>query len=60
MTMFPQTFDPAQATGLSEAEATRRQQIEGFNELPQGTRRGVFPIAFEVMREPMFCCFNPA
>jgi len=49
-----QTFDPADATGLSEAEATRRQQAEGFNEMPQGTRRGVFAIALEVMREPMF------
>ncbi|WP_308734769.1 cation-translocating P-type ATPase [Humidesulfovibrio sp.] len=52
--MPPQIFDPAQATGLSEAEATRRQQTEGFNELPHGTRRGVFTIALEVMREPMF------
>ena len=52
--MSPQIFDPAHATGLSEAEATRRQQTEGFNELPQGTRRGVFAIALEVMREPMF------
>ncbi|PKN06649.1 MAG: ATPase [Deltaproteobacteria bacterium HGW-Deltaproteobacteria-8] len=52
--MPTQTFDPADATGLSEAEATRRQQAEGFNEMPQGTRRGVFSIALEVMREPMF------
>ncbi len=52
--MMPDRYDPAHATGLSEAEATRRQQAEGFNELPQGTRRGVFAIALEVMREPMF------
>ena len=52
--MPTRVFDPTQATGLSEAEATRRQQTEGFNELPQGTRRGVFAIALEVMREPMF------
>ena len=52
--MPPQTFDPAQAIGLSEVEAIRRQQAEGFNELPQGTRRGVLAIALEVMREPMF------
>ncbi|MDO9633211.1 MAG: cation-transporting P-type ATPase, partial [Humidesulfovibrio sp.] len=52
--MPTQTFDPADAPGLTEAEATRRQQAEGFNEMPQGTRRGVFAIALEVMREPMF------
>lgn len=47
-------FDPSHATGLSEAEATLRQQREGFNEMPQGAKRGVLAIAFEVMREPMF------
>ena len=52
--MMPDRYDPAQASGLSEAEAARRQQAEGFNEMPQGTRRGVFTIALEVMREPMF------
>ncbi len=53
-TMASQHFDPARATGLSEAEAARRQRAEGFNEMPQGTRRGVPAIALEVMREPMF------
>ena len=47
-------FDPSRATGLSEAEATLRQQSEGFNEIPQEAKRGVLSIAFEVMREPMF------
>lgn len=47
-------FDPSHVTGLSEAEATLRQQREGFNEMPQGAKRGVLSIAFEVMREPMF------
>lgn len=47
-------FDPSGATGLSEAEAALRLQREGFNEMPQGARRGVLSIAFEVMREPMF------
>ena len=47
-------FDPSHATGLSEAEASLRQQREGFNEMPQGAKRGVLAIAFEVMREPMF------
>ncbi|OGR38621.1 MAG: ATPase [Desulfovibrionales bacterium GWA2_65_9] len=52
--MTPDQFNPASATGLSEAEAARRQQTEGFNELPQSANRGVLAIALEVMREPMF------
>lgn len=52
--MEPTPFDPARATGLSEAEAVHRQRIEGFNEMPQGARRGVTSITLEVMREPMF------
>ncbi len=51
--MKPQ-FDSENATGLSEAEALHRQQSEGFNEIPQGAKRGLFTIALEVMREPMF------
>ena len=47
-------FDPSHVTGLSESEAILRQQREGFNEIPQGAKRGVLSIAFEVMREPMF------
>ena len=47
-------FDPSRVTGLSESEAILRQQREGFNEIPQGAKRGVLSIAFEVMREPMF------
>lgn len=52
--MVSETVDFTQATGLSKAEVARRQQAEGLNEIPQGTRRGVFSIALEVMREPMF------
>ncbi len=52
--MPTRVFDPTQATGLSETEAARRQQAEGFNELPQSASRSVFAIALEVMREPMF------
>lgn len=40
--------------GLSEAEVIRRRQAEGFNENPHASSRGVFAIAIEVMREPMF------
>ncbi|MDP2848855.1 MAG: cation-transporting P-type ATPase, partial [Humidesulfovibrio sp.] len=52
--MMPQPYHPTQTSGLSEAEAIQRQQAEGFNEIPQGSKRGVLTIAFEVMREPMF------
>jgi len=41
-------------SGLSEAEATQRLRLEGYNELPSSKRRNVFAIAFEVVREPMF------
>lgn len=39
--------------GLSEAEAARRLQTEGFNDLPRQTRRGAGRILAEVLREPM-------
>jgi Ca2+-transporting ATPase len=40
--------------GLSDAEASARQQAEGFNELPSSKPRSIFAIAWEVVREPMF------
>lgn len=40
--------------GITENEAKARQQQDGFNELPSQQKRGLFPIVFEVMREPMF------
>jgi P-type Ca2+ transporter type 2C len=40
--------------GLSDEEATRRLAEEGPNELPSAKKRGVFHIALEVIREPMF------
>ena len=39
--------------GLSEAEAARRLERYGRNELPSAKRRDVFRIALEVVREPM-------
>ncbi|NLV43390.1 MAG: cation-translocating P-type ATPase [Candidatus Hydrogenedentes bacterium] len=51
---MPWTFDEKTETGLSEAEAQRRFTEEGANELPSSARRGVFSIALEVIREPMF------
>jgi P-type Ca2+ transporter type 2C len=39
--------------GLSSAEAARRLEAEGPNELPSGRSRGLWRIAVEVAREPM-------
>lgn len=39
---------------LSEEEAQKRLLSEGYNELPSTKRRGVFAIAFSVVKEPMF------
>jgi P-type Ca2+ transporter type 2C len=40
--------------GLTEAEAQKRLALEGANELPAQKKRGVFRVALEVIREPMF------
>jgi Ca2+-transporting ATPase len=40
--------------GLSSVEAAVRLKTDGYNELPAAERRGVFRIAFEVVRQPMF------
>jgi Ca2+-transporting ATPase len=46
--------------GLSEREAQRRLQTDGFNELPSSKPKTLFDLAFGVIREPMFillvCC----
>src|SRR5665647_612639 len=47
-------MDPLALQGLSEAEAARRLQSVGPNEMPAAPGRGVLRIAFETMREPMF------
>jgi Ca2+-transporting ATPase len=47
-------FDINTITGLSEQEAAARLKREGFNELPSSKQRGIFAIAFDVVREPMF------
>lgn len=39
--------------GLSEEEARRRLQEEGYNELPASWRRSVFRLLLSVVREPM-------
>lgn len=41
-------------SGLSEVEAQKRLQSEGYNELPHQDRRTPLRIVLEVFREPMF------
>jgi hypothetical protein len=47
-------FELSSTSGLSEIEAAKRLQEEGYNELPFSGKRSVFRIAFEIIREPMF------
>ncbi len=42
------------STGLSEAEAARRLQQHGYNELPSSKGRSILATAWDVVREPMF------
>jgi Ca2+-transporting ATPase len=41
-------------SGLSDAEAAARLQVEGYNELPSAKPRSIFAIAWGVVQEPMF------
>jgi Ca2+-transporting ATPase len=47
-------FDTGEISGLSSEEAEKRLAEEGYNEIPSARRKGIFSIAFEVLREPMF------
>ena len=47
-------IDTKEFTGLSEVEAAGRLAAEGYNELPSAGERGLFSLAFGVVREPMF------
>ena len=40
--------------GLSSREAADKLRLEGYNELPESNKRGIFWIVFEVIHEPMF------
>jgi len=40
--------------GLSETEAGKKLQAEGYNELPSSRQRSFWATALEVVREPMF------
>ena len=46
--------DLAGRTGLSDAEAAQRLAADGPNSLPVQERHGLFAIAWNVIREPMF------
>lgn len=50
--MFPD-IDPSNVAGLSDQEAAGRLRSEGPNELPSVKPRGLFAMAWEVVREPM-------
>lgn len=47
-------FEIKALVGLSESEAKERLNKDGYNELPSAKSKGIFAIAFEVVREPMF------
>lgn len=51
---MPDEFDIINISGLSTEEAERKLAEEGRNEIPSARRKGIFSIAFEVLREPMF------
>ncbi|MCK9590949.1 MAG: cation-translocating P-type ATPase [Methanoregula sp.] len=40
--------------GLSHQEAAEKIRTEGYNELPESKKRGIFGIILEVIKEPMF------
>ncbi|WP_257169527.1 cation-translocating P-type ATPase [Bradyrhizobium sp. SRS-191] len=44
---------PTFPNGLSAAEAARRLQAEGFNELPQAGARSIIRLIADVLKEPM-------
>ncbi|MBM3313714.1 HAD-IC family P-type ATPase, partial [candidate division WOR-3 bacterium] len=45
--------DGPQFPGLTQAEVAERLRLHGYNELPTAGQRRIWPIALEVMREPM-------
>src|SRR5450756_438968 len=46
--------DLGELSGLSQKEAERRLEEEGYNELPSEKPRGILAIVLGVIREPMF------
>ncbi|MEQ1602057.1 MAG: HAD-IC family P-type ATPase, partial [Methylophilaceae bacterium] len=52
MTPAPSHIDSS--SGLTDAQASKRLQEEGYNDLPSAKPRSVWMIAFSIGREPMF------
>ncbi|PKL60392.1 MAG: ATPase, partial [Methanomicrobiales archaeon HGW-Methanomicrobiales-4] len=48
------SLDIESVKGLSSAEVADKIRIEGYNELPEAHKHGIFDIIFDVIREPMF------
>ena len=51
--MSPEPLDIRSLTGLTAAEAARRFETDGPNEIASEKPRNVFQIAWAVVREPM-------
>lgn len=47
-------LDIESVKGLSSAEAAEKISTEGYNELPESKKHGIFDIIVEVVKEPMF------
>ena len=47
-------LDIESVTGLSSVEAAEKIRTEGFNELPESKKHGIFGIILDVIKEPMF------
>jgi Ca2+-transporting ATPase len=47
-------IDLDQVTGLSSTDASRKLNVEGYNELQSTEKRSILKIAFSVIKEPIF------
>jgi Ca2+-transporting ATPase len=47
-------LDIESVKGLSSVEAAEKIRTEGYNELPDAKKHGIFGIIVEVIKEPMF------
>jgi len=48
------TLDFTGLAGVTEEDARKKLETDGYNELPSQKKRGILAITFEVVREPMF------
>jgi Ca2+-transporting ATPase len=47
-------LDIESVNGLSNADAAEKIRTEGYNELPESEKHGIFGIILEIIKEPMF------